>query len=84
MKPERTDGLTVARVVKRAAEEAGLDAAQVSGHSLRLGFVTTAAQKGCSERAIANQTGHRSIPVLRGYIRRATVFEENAAVTLVS
>ncbi len=79
----RTDGLTVARVVKRTALAAGLDAERFSGHSLRLGFVTTAAQRGCSERAIANQTGHRSMTVLRGYIRRATVFEENAAVAVL-
>lgn len=82
VRPGRTDGLTVARVVKRATRAAGLEAERFSGHSLRLGFVTTAAQRGSSERAIANQTGHRSMPVLRGYIRRATVFEENAAVAL--
>jgi len=81
---ERTDGLTVARVVKRAALAAGLDAGRFSGHSLRLGFVTTAARRGCSERSIANQTGHRSMPVLRGYIRRANVFEENAAVDVAA
>ncbi len=81
--PDRTSGLTVARVVKRAALAAGLDAERFSGHSLRLGFVTTAARRGCSERSIANQTGHRSMPVLRGYIRRANVFEENAAVAVV-
>ena len=82
--PERTSGLTVARAVKRAAAAARLDAERFSGHSLRLGFVTTAAQRGCSERSIANQTGHRSMLVLRGYIRRATVFEENAAVGLIT
>ncbi len=80
--PDRISGLTVARVVKRVATAAGLDAERFSGHSLRLGFVTTAAQRGCSERSIANQTGHRSMPVLRSYIRRATVFEENAAVAV--
>ena len=79
----RTDGLTVARVVKRAALAAGLDADRFSGHSLRLGFVTTATRRGCSERSIANQTGHRSMMVLRGYIRRANVFEENAAVVVM-
>ncbi len=80
---ERTDGLTVARVVKRAALAAGLDPERFSGHSLRLGFVTTAARRGCSERAIANQTGHRSMLVLRRYIRRANAFEENAAVAIL-
>lgn len=32
---------------------------------------------------LLSQTGHRSMPVLRGYIRRATAFEENAAVAIV-
>lgn len=36
VEPARTDGLTVARVVKRAALAAGLDRARVSGHSLRV------------------------------------------------
>jgi len=80
---ERTEGLTVVRVVKRAALAAGLEAERFSGHSLRLGFVTTAARRGCSERSIANQPGHRSMLVLRSYIRRANVFEENAAVAVV-
>ena len=72
-------GLTVARAVKRAALAAGLEPDRFSGHSLRLGFVTTAAQRGCSERSIANQTGHRSVVVLRGYIRRARAFEEKCS-----
>jgi len=79
----RADGLTVATVVKRAALAAGLDAERFSGHSLRLGFVTTAASRNCSERSIANQTGHRSMLVLRGYIRRANVFEKNAVTTVI-
>jgi len=83
VKAERTDGLTVARSVKRAADAAGLAAKRSSGHSLRLGFVTAAARSGCSEGSIANQTGHRSMVVLRGYIRRANVFEENAAVAVL-
>jgi len=82
--PARTSGLTVARAVKRAALAAGLDAERFAAHLLRAGFVSTAALRGCSERSIANQTGHRSMVVLRGYIRRATVFEENAAVAVVS
>jgi integrase len=57
----------------------GLDPGGVSGHSLRAGFVTAAARRGSTERAIANQTGHRSMLVLRGYIRRTNVFEQNAA-----
>jgi len=55
----------VSLVVKRAAERAGLDPILYSGHSLRAGFATAAAQAGVPERQIMDQTGHRSLPVLR-------------------
>ncbi len=76
---QRLSGLAVARVVKRAARAVGLDAARFSGHSLRAGFATSAAQAGKSERAIMNQTGHRSVETVRRYIREADVFWGNAA-----
>lgn len=59
VKPGLTYGVTVARIVEQVAVAAGQDAERFSGHSLRLGFVTTAAMKGCSERSIANQAGTR-------------------------
>lgn len=48
-------------------------------HSLRSGFITSAARAGVAERDIQNQSGHRSLPVLRGYIRRGSLFIDNAA-----
>jgi site-specific recombinase XerD len=72
----------VALIVKRSAERAGLDGDRYSAHSLRAGFVTTAAANGANERAIAAQTGHRSMEVLRRYVRHATVFTDNAANNL--
>lgn len=68
----------VSLVLTRAAERAGLDVDQLSAHSLRAGYVTTAAQRGHSERTIANVSRHRSIPVLRGYVRRGTVWQDAA------
>jgi len=75
-------GQSVANIVKACARALGKDPAGFAGHSLRAGFVTEAARAGASERAIANQTGHRSPLVLRGYIRRATIFEDNAVSSL--
>ncbi len=69
----------VARAAKRAARSIGLDPSRFSGHSLRAGFATSAAAAGASERSIAKQTGHRSLEVLRTYIRDADLFRENAA-----
>lgn len=68
----------VARLVKRVCALAGLDG-DYSGHSLRAGLATSAAAAGASERAIMNQTGHRSVVIARQYIRPATLFEDNAA-----
>ena len=75
----RLDGRGVARVLQKHAAAAGLDPTELSGHSLRSGFVTEAARAGATEHDIMRQTGHRSTAVLRTYIRRATVWESNAA-----
>ena len=50
-----------------------------AGHSLRAGLATSAAASGKSEHAIMNQTGHRSLPTLRRYIREGNLFRDNAA-----
>lgn len=70
---------SVALVVKRLAARAGLEAADLAGHSLRAGLATSAAMAGASERAIMNQTGHRSAMMVRRYIRDGSLFRENAA-----
>ncbi len=70
---------SVAEIIKRRAKAAGLEYQEFSGHSLRAGLATAAAQAGVSERVIAKQTGHKSLPVLRGYIREGSLFTENAA-----
>jgi len=75
----RLDGKDIANLIKSAAKAAGLDPAKVSGHSLRAGLVTTAARAGKSERAIMGQTGHRSVTMVRRYIRDAGLFDDNAA-----
>ena len=75
------DGLSdraVSVILDRTARRAGLDPTQMSAHSLRAGYVTTTAQRGHRERAIANNSRHRSVPVLRDYIRRATVWQDSA------
>ena len=69
----------VARTVKTAVAAAGFDSDIFSGHSLRSGFATSAGRAGVPERVIMLQTGHKSLPVLRGYIRRGSLFSENAA-----
>lgn len=75
----RLGAIDVARVVKKLAVRAGLDAAKYAGHSLRAGHATSAAIAGASERSIMKQTGHRSVQMVRRYIRDASLFRENSA-----
>jgi site-specific recombinase XerD len=73
----------VAIAVKQAAAPAGLDAKSFAGHSLRAGLVTSAAIQGRSDRSIMNQTGHRSVAMVRRYVREASLFRDNAASGLL-
>lgn len=59
-------------------EEANEIIRDFSGHSLRSGFATSAAQEGIEERLIQKQTGHKSIEVLRSYVRDGSLFTQNA------
>jgi len=79
MKPDRLTAHAVARIVKRSAAAAGLDAAAFSGHSLRAGLATAAAAAGAGDRSIQKQTGHTSRAMLDRYIRSAELFKDNAA-----
>jgi integrase len=79
LKPGRLSGLDVARIVKKLVKRAGLDSAKYAGHSLRAGHATSAAIAGASERSIMNQTGHRSVQMVRRYIRDGSLFRENSA-----
>lgn len=79
IQPGRLSGMDVARVVKKLAARAGLDTAKYAGHSLRAGHATSAAIAGASERSIMNQTGHRSVQMVRRYIREGSLFRDNSA-----
>jgi site-specific recombinase XerD len=78
----RLTAQSVAAVVKRHAERAGIDPAEVTGHSLRAGLATSAAAAGVTERAIAATTGHKGTAMLRRYIREGSLFRENAAAAV--
>jgi site-specific recombinase XerD len=72
----------VALTVKKAAERVGIDAQSLAGHSLRSGLATTAARNGASEASIMKQTGHRSVAMVRRYIREGSLFRDNASTKL--
>ena len=64
-------GAWVWRVVKDAATAAGLDASRFGAHSLRAGLVTAAHERGRSDVAIMQTTGHRRVETMAGYVRKA-------------
>lgn len=79
---QRLSGEGVAIVVKRRAEAVGMDPDRLGGHSLRAGLATSAATAGASERKIQAQTGHKSLEMLRRYIRDGELFIDNAAAVV--
>lgn len=76
--PQRLTAQSVALIVKQHAARVGLDAKRFSGHSLRVGFVTSAAKAGASSSSIRAQTGHTSDAMLQRYIRQSELFSSNA------
>ena len=82
IQPGRLTDRSVARVVQRAAEAAGLDPANYAGHSLRAGLATAAAMAGAEERDIMRQTRHKSVAVARRYIRDGSLFRSNVAAAV--
>ena len=69
---------SVALIIKKYANYAGLDSHRYAGHSLRSGFATSAAESGAEERNIMAMTGHKSTEMVRRYIKEANLFKNNA------
>ena len=69
---------TVALLIKKYLNLAGIDSKNFSGHSLRSGFATSAAESGVEERTIMAMTGHKSSEMVRRYIKEANLFKNNA------
>ena len=69
---------TVAILIKKYLKLAGIDSKNYSGHSLRSGFATSAAESGAEERTIMAMTGHKSTEMVRRYIKEANLFKNNA------
>ena len=69
---------TVALIIKDYLNKTGIDSKNYSGHSLRSGFATSAAESGAEERSIMTMTGHKSTEMVRRYIKEANLFKNNA------
>ena len=60
---------SVSLIVKTAMARTGADVLNISGHSLRAGYCTSAVEQGLSSWQIRAQTGHKSDMTLARYIR---------------
>ena len=75
---KRLTDQSVALLIKEYLNLAGIDSKNYSGHSLRSGFATSAAESGAEERNIMAMTGHKSTEMVRRYIKEANLFKNNA------
>tara|TARA_B100000575_G_scaffold243021_1_gene206566 strand:- start:68 stop:715 length:648 start_codon:yes stop_codon:yes gene_type:complete len=69
---------SVVLIIKDCLKLAGIENQNYSGHSLRSGFATVAADFGADERSIMAMTGHKTTQMVRRYIRDANIFKNNA------
>jgi site-specific recombinase XerD len=69
---------SVVLIIKDCLKLAGIENQNFSGHSLRSGFATVAADSGADERSIMAMTGHKTTQMVRRYIRDANIFKNNA------
>jgi site-specific recombinase XerD len=76
--PDRLTAQSVALIVKARAKRIGLKPEDFSGHSLRAGFLTSAAKRGASVFKMMDVSRHRSVDTLRGYVRDAELFTNHA------
>ena len=80
---ERLTDQSVSDIVKEHAARLRLDPKQFAGHSLRAGFLTSAASRGASIFKMMDVSRHRSVDTLRGYVRDAELFRDHAGAGLL-
>jgi hypothetical protein len=72
-----------ANVVKSNARRLGLNVSDFSAHSLRSGFLTSAARRGASVFKMRDVSRHKSVDVLQSYVRDAELFQDHAGAGLL-
>jgi hypothetical protein len=80
---DRLAARSVAFLVKAYASRLGLDADAFAGHSLRSGFLTSAAVCGASLFKMMDVGRHKSVDVLRSCVRDADAFRDHAGAGLL-
>jgi integrase len=80
---DRLSDKQVSRTIKEYAGRMRLDVSTFAGHSLRAGFLTSAAAKGANVFKMRDVSGHKSMDVLQGYVRSAEAFQDHAGAGLL-
>jgi integrase len=81
--PGASDRLIRCDCRQNYARWAGLDKRQFSGHSLRRGFLTSAAAAGKSIFRMMDVSRHKSVDTLRDYVQEAELFKDHAGAGLL-
>ena len=74
---------SVGEIVKAYAGRVGLDPAEFGGHSLRAGFLTSAAEAGASVFKMMEVSRHKSLETVKGYVRMAELFKDHAGAAFL-
>ena len=82
-KPSRLTDRSAANISQGYCAAAGLDASTFGAHSLGVGYITTAAERGADLARIMDQSGHRDPRPVVGYIRRANAFKGHSGSGLL-
>jgi site-specific recombinase XerD len=83
VQPDSLSTRSIGLIVQRYAKLVGLNPDDFGGHSLRAGFLTSAAARGANLFRLMDQSGHRSVETVRGYVRRAEEFKDHAGAGLL-
>jgi hypothetical protein len=73
---------SIGKILKRVTAQARMKVDQLGERSLRAGCVAHAAMNGVRNFVITSHTGHKTVSMLRCYIRSGEMFRENAAASL--
>ena len=74
---------SVALIVKKWATQAGLKADEFAGHSLRSGFLTSAAMNRASLFKMMEVSHHKDPKTVMQYIKKSELFDDHAGAGLL-
>jgi integrase len=80
---QRLTPKAVCEIVKAYVGRVGLKPADFGAHSLRAGFLTSAARRGASVFKMRDVSRHKSMDVLQAYVRDADLFRDHAGAGLL-